>query len=266
MKLPSSHQIPLRSSDLLAMVLVALGAVVIGGWAFGAPMTVLVGSERVGMTLNSAVSFILAGFALSFGMKPVRLALAMLLAIPSALTLLEHVFGADLLIDRLFGTSWVMQFTPNAGRMAPQVAAAFLLSALTFAQLTQRRTSRLNWLLPMATAAVFFIAIVSLLGPLLRLDIVYDWRHAARIAPHTAAGLLLLSIGLLQLTYRHSFDYSNDVSNDARRILTISTAAILAITIACAATCFTVVVRHSHKVQQAELGRELQNQAELIAA
>jgi PAS domain S-box-containing protein len=266
MKLPSTHQIPLRSSDFLAMVLVALGAVVIGGWVIGAPMTVLVGSERVGMTLNSAVSFILAGFALSFGMKPVRLALAMLLAIASALTLLEHLFGADLLIDRLFGTSWVMQFTPNAGRMAPQVAAAFLLSALTFAQLTQRRASRLNWLAPMATGAVFFIAIVSLLGPLLRLDIVYDWRHAARIAPHTAAGLLLLSIGLMQLTYRRSFDYSNDVSNDARRILTISTAAILAITIACAATCFTVVVRHSHNVQQAALGRELHNQAELIAA
>lgn len=266
MKLPSTHQLPLRSSDFVAMLLVALGAVVIGGWMFDAPMTLPIGSERIGMTLNSAISFILAGFALSFGMKPVRLTLAIMLAIPSVLTLLEHVFGADLLIDRLFGTSWVLQFTPNAGRMAPQMAAAFLLSALTLAQLTQSRASRLNWLPPIAAAGVFLIAIVSLFGPLLRLDIVYDWRHTARIAPHTAAGLLLLSIGLVQLTYRRSFDYSNDVSNDARRILTISTAAILTITIACAALCFTVVVRHSHDVQRAALGSELQNQAELIAA
>ena len=104
MKLPSTYQIPLRSSDFIAMVLVALGAVVIGGWMFGTPMTVPVGSERVGMTLNSAISFILAGFALSFGMRPVRLTLAILLAIPSALTLLEHVLGADLFVDRFFGT------------------------------------------------------------------------------------------------------------------------------------------------------------------
>src|SRR5687768_5016793 len=146
MKLPSTHQIPLRSSYFVAMLLVALGAVVIGGWMFGAPMTVAVGSERVGMTLNSAVSFILAGFALSFGMRPVRLTLAILLAIPSALTLVEHVFDADLFIDRLFGMSWVVQFAPHAGRMAPQMAAAFLLTALTLAQLTQSRASRLNWL------------------------------------------------------------------------------------------------------------------------
>lgn len=266
MKLPSTQEIPFRSSDFVAMVLVALGAVVIGGWMFGAPMTVAVGSDRVGMTLNAAVSFILAGFALSFAMKPVRLALAMLLAIPSSLTLLEHVFGVDLFIDRFFGTSWVLQFSPHVGRMAPQMAAAFLLSAVTFAQLTQSRASRLNWLAPAASAAVFFIAVVSLFGPLLRLDIVYDWRHATRIGPHTAAGLLLLSIGLLQLTYRRSYDTTNDVSNDARRILTISTGSILAITIACAALCFTVVVRHSHDVQRAALGNELQNHAELITA
>ena len=266
MKLPSTQQIPFRSSDFVAMVLVALGAVVIGGWMFGTPMTVSVGSDRVGMTLNSAVSFILAGFALSFGMKRVRLTLAILLAIPSALTLLEHVFGTDLLIDRLFGPSWVLQFTPHPGRMSPQIAAAFLLSALTLAQLTQPRTSRMHWVATTATAMVFFIEIVCLFGPMLRLDIVYDWRHSARVAPHTATGLLLLSVGLAQLTYRRSFDQNNDVSNDARRILTISTAAILAITIACAALCFTVVVRHSHDVQRAALGSELQNQAELIAA
>lgn len=266
MKLPSTYDIPLRSNDLVAMVLVALGAVVVGGWMFDAPMTVAVGSERVGMTLNSAISFIVAGFALSFGMKPVRLALAILLAIPSSLTLLEHIFGTDLVIDRIFGTSWVLQFTPHAGRMGPQTSAAFFLSALTFAQLTRPRSSRLYWVAPMATAVVFLIAIVAAFGPLLRLDIVYDWRHSARIAPHTAVGLLLLSIGLAQLTYRRSYDYTNDVSIDARRILAISTAAILTITIACAATCFSVVVRHSHDVQRAALGRELQNQAELIAA
>lgn len=266
MKLPTTQDIPLRSIDLVAMVLVALGAVVVGGWMFDAPMTVAVGSERVGMTLNSAISFILAGLALSFGMKPMRLTLAILMAIPSGLTLLEHIFGAELFIDRLFGTSWVLQFTPHAGRMGPQTSAAFLLTALTFAQLTQRRSGRMHWIAPVATAVVFLIASVSAFGPLLRLDIVYDWRHSARIAPHTAAGLLLLSIGLAQLTYRRSYDYADDVSNDARRILAISTAAILTITIACAATCFSVVVRHSHDVQRAALGREVQNQAELIAA
>lgn len=262
----SSHHVSFRSSDVVAMVLAALGSVVVGGWIFDAPMTVAVGSERVGMTLNSAVCFILAGFALGFGQNQVRRTLAALLAIPSVLTLVEHAFGVNLFIDHLFGTSWAVQFAPHAGRMAPQVAAAFALAALTFLQLTLPRPNRLNWMPPLATAIVFLIAIVSLFGPLLRLDIVYDWRHATRIAPHTAAGLLLLSVGLAQLTYRRSFDNTNDVSNDARRILTISTAAILTITIACAAMCFSVVVRHSHDVQRAALGRELHNQAELIAA
>jgi PAS domain S-box-containing protein len=41
---------------------------------------------------------------------------------------------------------------------------------------------------------------------------------------------------------------------------------MLAITIACAAMCFAVVVRHSHDLQQATLNRELHNQAELIGS
>ncbi len=40
-----------------------------------------------------------------------------------------------------------------------------------------------------------------------------------RIAPHTAAGLLLLSLGLAQFRYRRSFNKTDDVSNDSRRIL-----------------------------------------------
>ncbi|MET0534102.1 MAG: ATP-binding protein [Steroidobacter sp.] len=266
MNAPGPHHVSFRATDVVAMVLVALGAVVFGGWMLDAPMTMSVGSERVGMTLNSAVSFILAGLALSFGMRPVRFALAVLLLIPSTLTLIEHSFGVNLFIDHLFGTSWAVQFAPHAGRMAPQVATSFALTALTFIQLTLPRSNRLNWLPPLATVLVFLAASISLLGPLLRLDIVYDWRHATRIAPHTAAGLLLLAIGLTQIVYRRSFESANDVSNDARRILTISTAAILAITITCAAMCFSVVVRHSHDVQRAALGRELHNQAELIAA
>ena len=117
----------------------------------------------------------------------------------------------------------------------------------------------------LAAALVLLIAIVSLLGRLLRLDIVYDWHYATRIAPHTAAGLLLLAIGLAQLTYRRSFDKTDDVSNDARRILAVSSGAMLAITIACAAMCFAVVVRHSHDLQRAALKSELQNHVELIS-
>ncbi len=138
--------------------------------------------------------------------------------------------------------------------MAPQVAAGFAFAALALAQLTRPQNSRLHWIAPLATGAVFLIALVSFFGRLLRLDIIYDWHYATRIAPHTAVGLLLLSLGLAQIAYRRSFNKTDDVSNDSRRILAVSTAAMLAITITCAAVCFAVVVRHSHDLQQADPG------------
>jgi PAS domain S-box-containing protein len=263
---PSSlHRLAFRNSDIVAMLLIALGGVVAGGWLLDRPMTIVVGLDRVGMTLNSAVTFILAGLALSFGRPRVRIVLAALIATPSLVTLFEHALNRSMGIDHLFGISWILQAAPHQGRMAPQVAAAFGLAALAFAQLTRPRPSRFDSILPLAVGGVFLVAIVSLCGRLLRLDIVYDWHYATRIAPHTASGLLLLSLGLAQLTYRRWFDKTDDVSNDARRILAVSTAAMLTITIACAAMCFAVVVRHSHDLQQAALGRELRNKVELIS-
>jgi PAS domain S-box-containing protein len=262
---PNLQRLPLRNTDLVATALIALGVVVTGAWLVGRPLTMQVGLDKVGMTFNAAVCFIIAGFALSFGQPRVRLALALLLAIPSVLTMCEHAFNVDLYIDRLFGDSWILQAAPHQGRMAPQVALAFTLAALALAQLTRPAGSRLQWIPPLATAVVLLIALISFFGRLLRLDIIYDWHYAMRIAPHTAAGLLLLSLGLAQLSYRRSFNKTDDVSNDSRRILAVSTAAMLAITITCAAVCFAVVVRHSHDLQQAALGRELRSQVELIS-
>jgi PAS domain S-box-containing protein len=260
----SPQRLPFRNSDIIATALVALGVAVAGGWVLGRPLTVTVGLDNIGMTMNAAISFIIAGLALTFGQPRVRLGLAVLLAIPSVLTLCEHLFHIDLGIDQLFGRSWILHAAPHQGRMAPQVAAGFAFAAIALAQLT-RPQGRLHWIAPLATGAVFLIALVSFFGRLLRLDIIYDWHYATRIAPHTAVGLLLLSLGLAQLAYRRSFDKTDDVSNDSRRILAVSTAAMLAITITCAAVCFAVVVRHSHDLQQATLSRELRNQVELIS-
>lgn len=262
---PSPQRLPFRNSDIVATVLIALGAVVAGSWLLGRPLTITVGLDDIGMTMNAAVSFIVAGLALMVGQPRARLGLAVLLAIPSVLTLCEHMFQIDLGIDQLLGRSWILHAAPNQGRMAPQVAAGFAFAALALAQLTRPQNSRLHWIAPLATGAVFLIALVSFFGRLLRLDIIYDWHDATRIAPHTSAGLLLLSLGLAQIAYRRSFHKTDDVSNDSRRILAVSTAAILAITITCAAMCFAVVVRHSHDLQQSALGRELRNQVELIS-
>ncbi|GFE83799.1 hypothetical protein GCM10011487_57990 [Steroidobacter agaridevorans] len=264
MTAPTPQRLPFRNSDIVALVLIALGIGIAASWLLGRPLTFQVGLDNVGMTLNAALCFIVAGLALSLGQPRARLGLAILLAIPSVLTFCEHAFDIDLGIDRLFGDSWILEAAPHRGRMAPQVAGAFVLAAVALAQLSRPRSNRLHWLAPLATGAIFLIALVSFFGRLLGLDIIYDWQYATRIAPHTAAGLLLLSLGLGQLCYRRSFDKTDDVSNDSRRILAVSTAALLAITITCAAVCFAVVVRHSHDLQQAALSRELRNQVELI--
>ena len=246
--------------------MIALGAVVAISWWLARPITLVIGVDRVSMTLNSAVSFILAGLALKSQRPATRLALAVMLMVPSLLTLVEHSFQVNLFIDHLFGTSWSLQDAPHVGRMAPQTAAAFVLGSLACIVLTRPRYNRLAWFPPLAAALILLIALVSLFGRTLRLDIVYDWHYAARVAPHTAVGMLLLAMGIMQLTYRRAFDKSDDVSNDARRILTVSSLVMLTITIACAAMCFAVVVRHSHDLQQTALKRELQNQVELISS
>lgn len=210
MSSPIPQRLPFRNSDLIAMVLIALGVVIAGSWLIGQPLTVRVGLDSVGMTMNAAVSFIIAGLALSFRQPSVRVGLAVLLAIPSALTLCEHSFKIELGIDRLLADSWILRAAPHQGRMAPQVATAFALAALALAQLTRPQGSHLHWITPLAIGAIFLIALISFFGRLLGLDIIYDWQFATRIAPHTAVGLLLLSLGLAQVSYRRSFNKADE--------------------------------------------------------
>ena len=52
MNLSSFHRFPIRGSDFVAMLLIALGAVVIGDGCSDRRSTVIVGLDRVGMTFN----------------------------------------------------------------------------------------------------------------------------------------------------------------------------------------------------------------------
>lgn len=105
MNASSFHRFPIRGSDIVATLLIALGASVIGGWLVDHPITIVVGLDRIGMTFNAALCFIVAGLALSLERPSMRLLLALLLAIPSVLTLCEYAFDIDLFIDDLFGGS-----------------------------------------------------------------------------------------------------------------------------------------------------------------
>gem|GEM_PF-1637863 len=151
-----------------------------------------------GMVFNAALGFVLCGVALIAAEARhlrVTLVLATLVAILAGLTLFEHAAGADLGLTRLFVDPFLDIGAGMAGRMGPSTALAFLLSALALGLRALRgRASRA------ATSIAFvalLVAVISLFGYVLGLDLADDWTGLLRMSPINAVSFTVLGTALL---------------------------------------------------------------------
>lgn len=184
-----------------ALVVTALGFLVLAGWALDVSTLKSLFSGSVTMKPNTALSFFLAGAGLFLHLQTKewqRLALVLAFAVATVglATLSEYLFGWQLGIDQLpFRESADALHTLYPGRMSVYTATAF--SAVGFSLLVLHH-SALRLPVQMASAFTVLIGVVSLFGYMWNIASLTTAAITTPVAVHTALGLILLGVALLQ--------------------------------------------------------------------
>jgi PAS domain S-box-containing protein len=218
--------VALRVGAGIAWGVTALGAVVLGGYALG--IEVLIGpfGQLPPMRSWTAVLFLLVGLGLALSLPRAevgwRTRLGRVLAVAAAL------FAALLLVERLFALPalrWMVG-ADLAGRPSGETDVAFVLVGAAIA-LIDRRFRLVEVLVTAAAGTVLLVLLGYLYG--------YGYvgmasRAAIGMAPHTALGLLALTIGLLLVRPQASLLgvlWSRGMAGTtARRLMVIAAVAI----------------------------------------
>src|SRR5260221_1013762 len=197
------------AAPVLSVLVVALGASVLVGWAFDIAVLKSVFPGLATMKANTALGMVLCGGALALLSRrtvaaPIRLwaaATAVMVIALGALSLSEDLFGWELGIDQwLFRDEAGPVKTSSPGRMSPSTAFCFMLAGSALLTASQPRERR--WRLPVFAA--LGVAVTTLVGLALAgyvsdaLLPLHLWNYTG-IAVHTASGFLLFGCGLLTL-------------------------------------------------------------------
>lgn len=194
------------ASQIAAVLVMLVGASVLVGWTLNVPILKSVAPNLVSMVANTALCLLALGLALflqgsaSSQRWPSRMAraLAVLVATIAGLTLLEYLDQRDFGLDQfLFVDDTRTAPTDYPGRMAPVTAISLVFCSVA---LLLGRSSGLARVL---TVVVLFLATLSATGYLFDVRALYQVIGYTSIAVHTAAALMVLSLGILASRPHH---------------------------------------------------------------
>ncbi len=193
----------------VGLFVAALAAVVLVGWKLDLAALKSVLPDLVTMKANTALGMLLCGIALALRSRasiaaPSRfcvIAMAALVAGMGALTLIEYLFGRNLGIDQLLFTDPGNPAGPSLpGRMSATTAFCLVLAGVALWSASQPTSMRLQAsVLAALGSAMTVIAGMALAAYVLDLLLAVHWSSYSGMAVHTAAGFLLLGVGLLEL-------------------------------------------------------------------
>ena len=190
--------------QVTAIAVMALGCVVLYGWARGIEPLKTVFPGMVTMKVNTAVSLVCSGAALWLLLpaKPptpkryVARFLAFVVALIAAATLTEYFFGLNLGIDQFLLKDPRVSFgTSSPGLMAPTSAAALLAIGLALIFLDGKTPREPRWSQALSLFSAL-IAMIAVCGYIYHAAELYKILLYTQMALHTAIGIFLLSIAV----------------------------------------------------------------------
>jgi len=180
----------------------AVGALVLGGWAFEIHALTSVLPGLASMKVNTALAFVLAGMSLFLLARdkppPARQRAAILcsslVALLGLLTIVEYLSGRGLGIDEiLFRDVSTDAQVAAPGRMAPATALSFLMIGTALVLLEHGRGRWAAQFLALGTALV---SLLALMGYAYGVRGLYQVLPFTSVAMHTAISLAVLSAGV----------------------------------------------------------------------
>jgi signal transduction histidine kinase len=179
-----------------------LGFAVLFGWAVHSRFLIQVAPKLPPMQRNAAACFVMAGLALlGIALSRPRLTLissAVTVAF-AAISLLEYLLHANFGIDQLLGASYITTLTSNPGRMSPATAICFLILTAGFALAQVRPLAHRSPLLGISGLLVAAVGAACGISMIWGSGYAFAFGNFTRVALHTAAGFLVLGIGVTAL-------------------------------------------------------------------
>jgi PAS domain S-box-containing protein len=183
---PEREAVPLRGA---AFTPPEREAVPLRGAAFTPP-------EREAVPLHGASGAARLPEPGSAASLPERLSLLCtgLVCVVAGLTVAEYATGLDFGLDQLLFRDVLDEHTLYSGRMTPVTASCFVLVS---ASLLLLAVPRGRWLQQALALATGLVGLTGVLGYLYDVKQLYQFAGVASMALHTAAGFVVLSVGLL---------------------------------------------------------------------
>ena len=180
-----------QASQVIALLVAALGLVVLGGWAFDVPTLTYIRPPFQSMKVNTALCFLFLGAGLWLAhddkRQRSRRILGLAVAIIAGATLAEYAFHVSLGIDQLFfRDTRTPSLSAYRGRMAIATALCFLFLGLAVAFLGVRKAIVLQRAL---VTACFALSLVALCGYLYGVQSLYSMTAFSTMGLHTSAGV-----------------------------------------------------------------------------
>jgi PAS domain S-box-containing protein len=249
----------------IGAAIVALGFTVLAGWALKLPVLVQILPGYVAMVANTALCFVLCGFAMLSRSAVSQRIFAGAAVVLSVLVWSQDLFAVDLRVDNALFDNWLQDPNPFPGRMAPQTAIGFILCGCVVLLLSGELRS---WSLVVAQVLILCVGatgIVSLIGYSLRLELLYDWYRYTRMAVHTAAAFTLLAIALWIAWYRRNAVSRNYDEHEDRRFNAIGAALIVLVAMAAGTAGFALLARHTEVIARNALSLQLESRRQSLA-
>ena len=213
---------------IFSILLILLASIVLIGWWIQSPLMVQILPGMIAMVPNTAICFIFlgTGFILQslpsidrFHIKPLLFTLILIICTAS---LFQDIFNYRLGIDQWAHPNWLQDPNPTPGRMAPNTAIGFMLSAIAGLILPHIYHKKMANLFLSLIAIIFLLALVGLLVYSLKLEFIFSSYKYTRMAIHTSIGFFLVSFILWQLWSQSPFYPAFYEGREDKKIIIIS--------------------------------------------
>lgn len=259
----------MRADRVVGTLLLGLGINTMLGWSLRVPAMVEIVRGHVPMVFNAGLCFALTGLALWLNDRDRRLPRTLVgwaLLVLGTLTLAEHVVDASLGIDMAWVHHWYDYGNTRPGRMAPNTALGFMLIGSVNIVLHRVATRACAYAVVVLTFCLLAIGLTGLCGYLLAPDLLFGWSRSARMAIHTACGMIAAAIGMWAGWSSMPWFSSAAFFTEATKVRLLGTAILLVVTTTVGLTGFALMQESLEKAIEGRLRTAVQSRSSWLVA